>query len=46
MASSFGATLKHLMKPRRKVPKMDSIDEEDVDSVLTPKKFEECFLKG
>lgn len=44
--ASFGATLKHLVsRSKARVPKMDSIEEED-DSILTPAKFEETFLKG
>lgn len=47
MASMIGATLKHLVsRTRNRVPRMDSIEEEDSDSPLTPKKFEEGFLKG
>lgn len=47
MASMIGATLKHLVnRSKSKVPRMDSIDEEVTDSPLTPKKFEEGFLKS
>lgn len=47
MASMIGATLKHLVtRSKNRIPRMDSIEEEDTDSPLTPKKFEESFLKG
>ena len=41
----IGATLKHLVSRTRKIPRMDSI-EEDPESPLTPQKFEEGFLKS
>lgn len=44
--ASIIPTLKHLVGRAKRVPRMDSIEEEDVDSPLTPKKFEESFLKG
>ena len=44
--ASIIPTLKHLVSRSKRVARMDSIEEEDVDSPLTPKKFEESFLKG
>lgn len=44
--ASIIPTLKHLVSRGKRVQRMDSIEEEDADSPLTPKKFEESFFKG
>jgi hypothetical protein len=44
MASIIPTLKKHLRSKRPQ--RMDSIEEEDVESPLTPKKFEESFFKG